>query len=233
MSKQITSWSFSRYFDYRKCPRKSFYKVIQRLPEPGNKAMERGNAIHKLAESYIKGEARRVPDELKKFTDLFKELKQLYKKKVGGVAVEDSWAFTKDWVQTTYDDWANCHVRIKVDCAANPGLDVLTIYDWKTGKYRAEQHADYLEQLELYVVGGFYQYTHVKAIQPKLVYLDQGAIYPEGEPHIYQRKELPALTKKWEKRVLPMLSDTVFAPRPSHDCHYCHFRKSNGGPCQY
>lgn len=234
MSKQITSWSFSRYYDYRTCPKKSFFKVIQRLQEPGNKAMDRGNAIHKLAERYVKGEIRTMPTELSRFITLFKELKGLYKKKIGGVVCEDSWAFRKDWTQTRYDDWTGCHVRIKVDCASNVGLDLLTIYDWKTGKYRPEKHADYLEQLELYAVGGFHQHKHVKAIQPELVYLDQGIMYPEGDDgKLYQRKELPALQKKWEKRVLPMLNDTVFAPRPSHECQWCHFRKSNGGPCQY
>lgn len=229
---KITAWSYSRYSDYQKCPKKSFFKIIQKLQEPSNPAMERGNTIHKLAENYIKGMNRLVPLELKKYASLFRILKESYKKKLTGTTVEETFAFTKDWVLTRWDDWPNCQVRIKIDCATMPDHETLKIYDWKTGKFRPEMNDDYMQQLELYVVGGFYKYKHIKQIVPKLVYLDLGKEHPEQD-RVFKRKELPMLTKKWEQRVKPMLNDTVFAPRPSHECHWCHFRKSNGGPCQY
>jgi hypothetical protein len=28
-------------------------------------------------------------------------------------------------------------------------------------------------------------------------------------------------------------NDDIFAPKPSYGCRWCHFRKSNGGPCQW
>ncbi len=230
----ITAWSFSRYMDYRKCPAKARYKHLLRLPEPSNAAMERGNTIHKMAEDYIKGKIRVMPFELTKFKALFVSLKALYKKKLSNMTVEDTWAFTKDWVQTRYDDWANCWVRIKLDCASfkDKDPDTLIIRDWKTGKFREEQNADYVEQLELYVVGAMYTHKHVKTAIPQLVYLDQGTIYPTT-PTIYTRKDLPMLVKTWEARIKPMLSDTVFAPRPSDECRWCHYSKAKGGPCQF
>ena len=66
-STKITSWSFSRYADYKNCPLKFKLKHVDKLNEPPNEAMARGAAIHTLAEEYIKGKGRTVPPELKLF----------------------------------------------------------------------------------------------------------------------------------------------------------------------
>ena len=59
--KQITSWSFSRYSDYKLCPLKARLKHVDKHKEPQNDAMARGQAIHKLAEDYTKGSIARLP----------------------------------------------------------------------------------------------------------------------------------------------------------------------------
>ncbi len=236
MKKTVTSWSFSRYSDYRQCPAKFKYKVIDRLQEPSNAAMERGTKIHTLAEQYIKSELRRLPIELDKFKALFTMLRALYKKKIRTMDVESTWAFTKTWVKTQWDDWTGCYVRIKTDCAVENCEDPsqLVVYDWKTGKFRQEQNASYLEQLSLYAVGAFHTHSHIKTVVPQLAYLDHGILYPPANgPIVYKRKELPVLIKDWERRVKPMFHDTIFAPTPNDNCRWCHYRKTNGGPCQY
>ena len=73
--KQLTSWSFSRYSDYKQCPLKAKLKHLDKISEPPNEAMARGAAIHTLAEKYIKGEGRSLPPELKLFKDEFKKLR--------------------------------------------------------------------------------------------------------------------------------------------------------------
>lgn len=231
----ITSWSFSRFSDYRQCPAKAKFKYVMKLLEPSNPAMERGTMIHKLAEDYIKGKKRVLPFDLEKFKALFMNLKDVYKKKIRTMDVEDTWAFTKEWTRTQYDDWTGCHLRIKMDCAVQSDDDpgTLLIHDWKTGKFRAEQNELYMLQLSLYAVGAFHMHTHIKTVVPQLTYLDYGIVYPDKTPLVYKRKDLPVLTKDWERRVKPMLNDTIFAPTPSDHCRWCHFRKSNGGPCQY
>ena len=65
--KQVTSWSFSRYSTYKQCPLKLKLSAIDRIREPGNEAMARGDAIHKLAEKYIKGEGRSLWPEHRVF----------------------------------------------------------------------------------------------------------------------------------------------------------------------
>ena len=236
--KQITSWSFSRYNTYVQCPLKLKLNAIDRIKEPGNEAMARGDMIHKMAEAYIKGKGRVIPKELKLFVDEFKRLRAQYKKKINGMVVEDTWAFRRDWTETTWDDWTGCFLRIKLDCAHHEDDETMVISDWKTGKFRPEMNEDYIEQLELYALGAMVRYPHIKTVKPRLVYLDLGLIYPPAEqPIIYTRDDIVKLKKNWEKRIKPMINDKIFAPRANDKCRWCFYRASNkaagGGQCKF
>lgn len=234
--KQITSWSFSRYSVYRQCPLKAKLKFIDKLPEPKSDAMERGNVIHKLAEDYLKGKISRLPPELKAFAQLFKDLRKRYRKVISKMTVEDTWAFTREWDQTRWDDWTGCWVRIKLDCAHEEADNVLIIRDWKTGKFRLPKVEEYVEQLELYALAALLIYPHLEEVHPKLDFLDEEVEYPRPgvDPDlVFKRSDLPALRKTWEKRVTPMLRDKRFSPRPNDLCRFCHYRAENGGPCKY
>ena len=73
----VKSWSFSRYSDYKTCPRMFKHKHLDKIAEPKNDAMARGAQVHETAEAYIKGKLTRLPAELKEFADEFKKLRQL------------------------------------------------------------------------------------------------------------------------------------------------------------
>lgn len=236
--KQITSWSFSRYSTYRACPLKAKLAFIDKIKEPGNEAMERGNKIHEMAEQYIKGLIRTLPKELSLFKDEFKKLKAIYKKVTSGTVVEDTWAFTKDWDRSRWNDWVNCVVRIKLDCAHLENESTMIITDWKTGKFRAEMNEEYIEQLELYALAALILHPHIDVVKPRLVYLDLGIVYPPSdEPIVFSQLDVPRLKKLWAKRTRAMLNDTKFAPKPNDKCKWCHFRASNkangGGQCKF
>lgn len=216
--KKITSWSYSRYQMYTKCPFRAKCKFIDKLPEPSAPAMERGNLIHKLAEEYTLGKIKKLPPELAKFKDEFTELKK------SKPVVEQTWAFTKDWLKTVYNDWNNCALRIKTDAVCVDGDD-LHIIDHKTGKV----YPDNKEQLELYAAGGGLWFPKIKRIFAHLWYLDAG----EAVTVEFAAADTPGLRKAWDKRVEPMLSDTRFAPKPSHECGRCAYSKSKGGPCKF
>lgn len=235
--KQITSWSFSRYSTYKQCPLKLKLSAIDRIREPSNPAMARGDAIHKLAEAYIKGEGRTLPTELHLFKDEFKQLRAKYKK-TGGMVVEDNWSFTKDWHETQWDDWVNCWLRIKLDCAHHEDDETLVITDWKTGKFRPEMNAEYVEQLELYALAALLLHEHIQQVKPRLVYLDLGLTYPTADqPLVFTRADIPKLKELWAKRTKAMLNDKQFAPRPNDKCRWCFYRANNkaagGGQCKY
>lgn len=239
----ITSWSFSRLKVYQQCPFKAKLKFIDKLKEPSDPdgPMARGDRIHKLAQAYIEGKGRTLPAELALFPNAFKKLRAIYKKTPANITVEETWAFRKDWSRTTWDDWNNCWVRIKVDVQWIDETTVM-IVDFKTGKYSPQWNLDeYMEQLELYAAGALLFYAdrgpNLKVI-PALYFLDHEIIHPEpGTWKIYVPSDLPALKKKWEKTTKPMLNDKTFAPKPNRFCYNCHFRKDNvangGGQCKF
>ena len=200
--------------------------------------MLRGAAIGKMAEDYVKGTLAKLPPELKLFKAEFAMLRKQYKKSINGMVVEDNWAFTKDWSETMWNDWTNCWVRIKLDCAHHIEDDVMVVTDWKTGKFRREMQDQYLMQLELYALAALILHPHLREVRPRLGYLDAGVWYPEQDkPIVYTRDDIPKLKKVWEKRVKPMLNDKIFAPKPNQFCNWCHYRKSNkaagGGQCKF
>lgn len=230
----FTSWSFSRWVDYSLCPLKAYLAHIKKIREPKNDAMQRGADIHDMASGYIKGKIKKLPSELKLYKDEFDALKKLYKRKLLPAIVEEDWAFTKAWDQTQWDDWIGCWVRIKLDAAHYTSEDTLVVTDWKTGKFREEDNALYLAQLELYALAALLLNTHIEAVLPRLVYLDLGLTYPPiAKPIVYKRSDVKKLRAAWEKRVKPMMADRKFAPRPNDKCRWCWFGQSGklkGGP---
>lgn len=230
----VKSWSFSRWNDYRMCPARFKYKHLDKLAEPPSPAMDRGSAIHKLAEDYTKGTLRTLPKDLELFKEGFAKLR---KEKVK--MVEEQWAFTRDWQVTQWNNWSDCWLRVKLDVAyINVEHNALVPIDHKTGKFRDQKNEEYLLQLDLYGVAGFAQVPTVDVVSPRLWYLDHGRIYPDpeqDEPEIeYFKKDEKDLRKTWMARVEPMFADRTFKPTPSADaCRFCHYRKANNGPCKY
>jgi len=230
--KGLTSWSFSRFNSYTKCPLAAKLSIIDRLPQGESPAMARGDSIHKQAASYISGELDQLPDSLALFKDLFNDLRDRYGE---DVAVEDTWALRRDWSVTTWDDWTGCWLRIKTDAVrlVDEHLDIL---DWKTGKFSPQYNvAEYELQIELYSLGALLMYGEAipeLTVSPHLVYLDHGIVYPSS-PLVFTMKDLPRLKLTWQDRTRAMLNDRTFAPNPGYACQWCAYSKSKGGPCVY
>ncbi len=221
---QITAWSFSRLNDWRGCPRRAKYKYIDKLKEPGSKAMDRGSAIDKMAEEFAKKSAKKLPcpPELASFEEEFRELQ-------GRNAVtQEQWAYTKDWKVTGWFD-SDAWARLKTDIYLLSLKDnILTVIDVKTGKIR-ESHE---EQVDLYGLGGLKRFPTCDGVDVRLWYVDQGVEHPVEE-RIYGRDREKELTQYWNDQAAPMLADKRFVPKPGRECTYCHFRKQNGGPCEF
>lgn len=229
---QLTAWSYSRYSDWAGCPLACKLKHIDRIKEPPNAAMERGIAIHTMAEGYVKGTLAKLPPELALFKDEFAMLRKLYKSKKTPMMVEDNWAFTKDWDESRWDDWTHCWVRIKLDCAHYITPVELVVTDWKTGKFSEYKAAEYMTQLSLYALSAMLLHPHLERVQVRLGFTDQGLMYPPA-PLVYTREDLPKLKKEWNARVKPMMADTKFPPKPNHGCQWCYYGqsgKAKGGP---
>jgi hypothetical protein len=212
--------------------------------------MDRGGDVHLMAEHAVKGtapvaldfrsldaraagvavktlKAKKLPAELSNFADEFNAAR-----KHKGAEAELELAFTIDWDPCDWRDWDRAWVRIKIDLllpptAKDPTVEVI---DHKTGRPRE----GYEEQLELYAIGALLRYPQAEEARSRLWYLDEGKIVPEAEDEgVFSRKQLPKLQKTWQQRTKPMLSDVRFAPNPGPACRWCHFKKSNGGPCPF
>jgi PD-(D/E)XK nuclease superfamily len=231
---KFNSWSFSRYSDYKKCPLSAKLKHLDKIQEPKNAAMQRGADIHDQASGYIQGKISKLHPDLKLVKPQLDELKKLFKKKILGAMAEDDWAFTKEWTQTQWNDWAHCVLRVKLDAAHYLDNTTLVVTDWKTGKFRAELHEEYLEQLELYALAALVIIPHLDTVLPRLVYTDQGVTYPPPDKSLaFTRKDVTKLKALWARRTKPMLTDTKFAPRPNDKCRWCFYGqsgKAKGGP---
>jgi hypothetical protein len=232
---QITAWSFSRYNCYEQCPLKAKLQFIDKIKTPSSPAMENGLKTHNLAEDYIKGKIPELPKELELFEEEFNFLKKMFAEK-GRIAVEEQWAFDEHWIKCDWFDSRRCAVRIKLDCAYIED-NVLFIDDWKTGKFKAQNAAEYKRQLDLYALGGLLTFPDVTSVVPRLAYLDDGVFYPDGDNVVtYTHDDLPRLKQEWAGRTAPMLADVEFLPKQNRFCGWCHFRKDNtengGGQCK-
>lgn len=218
MTNGVKSWSYSAWSTYNQCPLKFKLEKIDKIKTPTPPAFIKGREWHKKAEDFLLGRIDIVP-ELKNFKDQFQELRTL------DPIVEDKWGFKRDWSKTDFKDWNGCWFRAVVDAGVVYADDTLDLIDHKTGRKYGENE----DQIELFSLAGMMRFPTVTHVTARLWYLETGdEVIAE-----YDAKDREKLQLKWEKRVYPMFNDTRFAPRPNDKCGWCHFRNSNGGPCQY
>lgn len=224
----VKAWSFSRYADYSRCPLYFNEKYIAKsIPQDASPAMERGDKIHKGIAAWLIGNAEGLPREAfqnPRAEQIFQELRQMPK---DNIAVEQQWGFTAGFKPTGWfgnDTW----FRNISDVALVYDDMTAETLDWKTGK-RYGKNAEQMECQGMAVLCKFLPVTNVTA---RMIYLD------EKGKDIEDIEEFPARVKqslidKWSKKVAPMFTDTVFAPRPNDKCKWCPLSRSAGGRCAF
>lgn len=222
MKNALTAWSYSRYALYELCPLKFKLKHIDKVPEPGSPALERGDRIHKGTAAYITHKADAAPQDALAHpfpAKLIEELRAFPDK-----VVEQQWGFTASWQATGWFGKATWFRNI-LDAAALYEDATGDVIDWKTGK-RYGSNAD---QMELNALSFMCQYKPVQRVATRMVYLDIG----EEDVAEFSRSEKEKLQSKWNDKIKPMFSDTIFAPRPNDKCRFCHYSRSNSGHCRF
>jgi len=251
---KLTSWSYSVYTQYMKCPMSVMFDKIKRIRivEPPNPHFIKGNAVHDGAARYILTPNKALPAllrELKKKPlpvkdipvlpptyDLLKGVEDRLKAfRALKAAAELEWAFTKDWLPTRWDNWTGAWLRVKTDVCAEDltgAAPLIQITDWKTGRL----YDDHKQQRSLYALTGL-QMVELGLLADgrkdvKLVvehtYIDTA----QSATEVFTMKDLKPLKREWLLRIKQMMNDTVYRAKPSaHACRYCKFRKSAGGPC--
>jgi len=217
-------WSYSRWKVFNDCRARYEFQFLQKLEQPSSVHLERGSFVHAKAEDYLDSGGR-VPKELAQFADELKAIRKL------GAVAERTFAFTKSWQKTAFDDWNNCWLRIKIDADITiEGDSNATLIDFKTGK----PWKDTKEQSELYAVGKFQLEKKVETIDAEFWYTDTGEVVP----YFFSRDNFRALKQKWSARGQEMLAARQFPPTKSaYICKYCPFRTDKElasgapGPC--
>lgn len=232
---QIEAWSYSRLVEWENCPFKAKAKFLDKIEEPSSKAKDAGSKADKEAELYATGMLKECPKSLERFKVEFDELRKM--KRI--LRPQFELALDRDWQPTSWfaeDGKPAPWVRIKMDmmyvkdeAKGKKAVVIRNVIDYKNGFIRKTDE----DQLELYAIGALCMDEPALDItRTCLWYLKEGVIVPE-KGLLFMRSDLPALKKKWEKRVAPMLADTAFVPRPTGRCLYCHLQKSKGGPCAF
>jgi hypothetical protein len=237
---KITSWSFSRWDCYNKCPAQANFKFNLKMKEPSSPALERGTALHSLAENWLRGPkigrgsvGGSLPEELKLIAKPLRDFKKR------GAVPEAEFCFDKDWKPV---DWFSREAwcRVKADVTIAPVINskktpIVEVHDFKSGGKKGELdfvcHPEYELQLDLYSLAGLLSYPTAEKVESSLVFIDHGVVVPN--PNVYTQKDVPTLKKDWEKRVKKMLTDEKYTPNPGNACRWCTFSKAKGGMCAY
>ncbi len=236
---RITAWSMSRLRDWETCARQAFYKHVKKLKDQGSAAMDRGTGLHASAEEYVSNRKNEIaPDFVhsRKIKALADALRKEFKER--RVRTELDLALNRKWQRCEWMD-PNVYVRIKIDVLrlfpykkTPKGGTLLAkeahVIDWKSGKLR--EHGEYDDQLNQYATGAL-SAGYAESAKGQIAFIDQNVILerPKG---CLTLDQLPAAQKAWDKRVLPMMEDTTFAPHPGN-CKYCPFSINKEGPCDY
>lgn len=222
---KFKSWSYTRYQDHTECPRRAYYKHLERRRTAPSPAMERGTAVHKDAEDYLAGKLKRLPKELTPLKQVYAKIMSIGKR--SALVMEQMWGHARDWKPVSSDDWDACWLRVKMDLVYLTDKDrILHVDDHKTGRIKDEPHR---LQLSLYGVSALHRYPKVQEVHGRMLYVDHG----KTSIHVVTRGQLKALTKEWDARTKPMFADKRFAPRPGNYCRWCDFSEAKGGPCVY
>lgn len=217
----IKAWSYSRYSTYETCPFQAKCKFVDKLPEEGGPALERGKNAHDDLAAYLRGD---ITDEQAEsligwehFGEMLQALRDLEP------LVEQQWGFNKNWSPGKWfgkDVW----FRSVVDAAAIYADGTADVVDHKTGKARPEHAA----QAELYAVSVMLRH-HVNEVTVRFWYLDHGT----ESVYRFAKLDVEPLIAKWNAKVKRMLTDEIMAPKPGFHCKWCAFSKEKGGPCRY
>lgn len=230
MTNGVDSWSYSRWGDYDRCP--LYFKekhITKSFKDAGGPAMQRGNDIHKGVASWLTGAAEGLPRDAfanPRAEQILMELRDMPDK-----LVEQQWGFTANWKPTGWfskEAGKETWLRVVLDVGLiYPDLTAEAI-DWKTGKrYGSNQ-----DQMELFALGVMCYAAPVTHVTTRLIYLD------EKGKDIEDIAEFPATHKqrlidKWTKKIEPMFTDKVFAPRANDKCKWCPLARSKGGKCAF
>jgi RecB family exonuclease len=217
------SWSYSAVTQHNKCPLAFRFRRIDRLPEPEGEALTRGKDTHAVMAEYLTTGVF-LPDAPPKLVVSWVQM--LNDLRARNAVPEQQIAFDKDWnrLDVWYGD--NVWARIVMD-AVVVTEDYVEVTEWKTGRV----YPEHMQQLRLYALAGLMAYPTANMVVARVVYLDTPEV-PVAH-HSALRNAVPLLRAEFGQFAHKLLNDDLYPAKPGRGCNWCHFRRSNGGPCDH
>lgn len=212
------SYSYSAIKLYEQCPLKYKLTRIDHLVEPSGDAANRGKTIHAEIEAILKGGLNLLSDDIKHLEEKLSNWIKVNGQSELPVGINDKWepvAFDADDVM----------FRGIIDLFIKEQDGRATVLDFKTGKHR-----DYSDQVTVYSTVILSTMPDVDTVENVIEFIDL-AKTDRYKP--ITRSDLPKLQLQLKGRITAIEKDKIYAPNPSVLCKWCHFRKSNGGPCKW
>jgi CRISPR/Cas system-associated exonuclease Cas4 (RecB family) len=212
------TYSYSAIKTYEQCPLKYKLGRIDKIPEPSGEAANRGKQLHSEIETVLKGGLNLLSKEIQYLSD---KLDDWIKVKAQS---EMEFAVTDKWEPVPFDD-KSAMFRGIIDLFIKDEPTKATVLDFKSGKHR-----DYTDQVSVYSTIILSTMPEIEEVQNVIEFID---LAKTDKYKTLTRKELPVLQIQLKNRISTIEKDKVFAPNPSMLCKWCHYRKSNGGPCKW
>jgi hypothetical protein len=218
----IKAWSYSVVSQHAKCPLSVRYQKIDRIPQPDNEYQGRGHAIHaELAHLINTGE---LPEgaTLPHREEWRRRLLHLH---VAGAKSEQQVAFNREWKVVPWFG-ANVWARVVID-AIVVTKDIVRVHEFKTGKV----YPEHVKQKRLYALAAMKLYPGHDAFVVGCDYIDD----PERADDLskFIRAQEAGLEQEFAEFAAPLLREDVYPAAPGTHCRWCHYRKSNAGPCVF
>jgi hypothetical protein len=227
-------------------------------PQPEREALDRGNRLDAALTLHLQGSTREATaqnllaagikpgspeadehgaslDEAVRHPKIEAMAKKLRKTK--GVFTQAEIAVDRAWKRV---EWFSKQAwgRVKLDVLKLTPKRA-EIIDWKSGnidknKGEIREKAEYHDSMRLYQITVLSTHPQAEA-SATMVFLDAPPKMPDPTKSlpVLLRKDLARAREEMEKKMLPMMSDTIFAPRPGYYCSWCDFSKRVGGPCPH
>jgi CRISPR/Cas system-associated exonuclease Cas4 (RecB family) len=218
----IRAWSYSVVQQHDKCPLAVRYRKIDRIPEPDNEHQARGRKIHDELKHLVQTggfpEGATIPHRDVWFTRLM----HLH---AAGAIAEQQLAFNKAWEKVQWYG-ANVWARIVMD-AMLVLPDIIRVHEFKTGKVWPEHE----KQKRLYALAALKLNPDHDVVVVGCDYID----LPDQADDLtkFTRAQELSLEQEFADFAAPLLSETIFPAKAGTHCNWCHFRRSNAGPCAF
>jgi len=199
---KLRPYSMSRLTEYERCPRRFYYKYVEKLPEIVEDPGLFGSTVHRAIAAALKGkEWKDIIAELDLEQAKDAEIKVLsavkWSRQLGTiVGIETKFAVDEDYNLVDFDS-DEAFLRGIVDLITTDG-DTLQVWDWKTG------HST--PKMKPVTKAGYILLSSNDILEYEI-----------------NEDELEITAKKLWKIIMRLEKDENFTPRPGNHCAFCSY----------